>query len=68
MKKVRHLLCICYASVIQLAYIALNYVKTVKKKKYILLDLDYHNICRNLLPLMRWSREVCSKRRQNAFK
>ena len=39
-----------------------------KEKKIILLDLDYHNICRNLLPLMRWSREVRSKRRQNAFK
>ena len=68
MEKVRHL-CICYASVIQLASVALNYLKTLKKKNiYILLDLDYHNICRNLLPLMRWSREVRSKRRQNAFK
>ena len=34
MEKVRHL-CICYASVIQLAYVALNYVKTVKNNKKI---------------------------------
>ena len=33
MKNIRHLLCICYAPVIQLASIALKYVQTVKKGK-----------------------------------
>ena len=44
MEKIRHLLCICYAPVIQLASIALKYVQTMKKGKngIILLRLPQH--------------------------